>query len=352
MPPLLRYLLELRFRALFRSLRYLVQRDPFGLLLAVGGIIAIVVFISKNVHRPPMILIVLALHSGVVQVIHTLRKDAPFLVSLGIAPRVVFLWEYCILALPSMVLLVFTAYPITIFAPILISCVFAVLPPFAASALPSGRTNTGLVWLDSAWRQVLMRLIPPLAFEWWGGLRQRGGMIFVLWTGALLLAWQPFLLSVCLFFLIITPIEFYGMGEHRSMAKALYQSPTQFLLLKIKHGFRCYALLLTPPVALGMALNIRQNLASNGLDGIWEQMLIFAGALATVMLVSALLATLCVLAKYSFYIEGLPFMFAVSSVIVLTLATLWHPYISVIGLGVSFSFLIPKATKRLRIEFS
>jgi hypothetical protein len=204
---------------------------------------------------------------------------------------------------------------------------------------------------------MLMRLIPPLAFEWWGGLRQRGGMMLVLWTGALLLAWQPFLLSIFLFFLIITPIEFYGMGEHRSMAKALYHSPAQFLLLKIKHGFRCYALLLTPPVALGMALNIRQNLASSGLDGmweqmIWEQMMIFVGALAAAMLVSALLATLCVLAKYSFYIEGLPFMFAVSSVIVLTLSTLWHPYISVIGLGVSFSFLIPKATKRLRIEFS
>jgi hypothetical protein len=199
---------------------------------------------------------------------------------------------------------------------------------------------------------MLMRLIPPLAFEWWGGLRQRGGMMFVLWTGALLLAWQPFLLSIFLFFLVITPIEFYGMGEHRSMAKALYHSPAQFLLLKIKHGFRCYALLLTPPVALGMALNIRQNLVSNGLGGIWEQMLIFGGVLAAVMIVSALLATLCVLAKYSFYIEGLPFMFAVSSVIVLTLSTLWHPYISVIGLGVSFSFLIPKATKRLRIEFS
>jgi hypothetical protein len=304
-----------------------------------------------------MIAIIIALHSGVVQVIHNLRKDAPFLVSLGIAPKVVFLWEYCILALPSMALLVFTAYPITIFAPILISCAFAVLPPFAATALSSDRTNTALIWLRNAWRQVFMRLIPPLAFEWWGGLRQRGGMMLVLWTGALLIAWQPFLLSVFLFFLIITPIEFYGMGEHRSMAKALYHSPAQFLLLKIKHGFRCYALLLTPPVALGIALNIRQNLASNGLDGIWkqmmwEQMLIFGGALAAVMLVSALLATLCVLAKYSFYIEGLPFMFAVSSVIVLTLSTLWHPYISVIGLGVSFSFLIPKATKRLRTEFS
>lgn len=354
MPPLLLYLLELRFRALSRSIRNLLQRDLFGVILVLGAVIGSIVFAGKNIHRPAMIAIILAFHSGLVQVIHSLRKDAPFLVLLGIAPKIVFAWEYCLLALPSLVLLAFTAYPVAVFLPILISCVFALLPPLSSSSsviLPS-RASTVFVWLRKSWRWVLMRLIPPLAFEWWGGLRRRWLVVLILWTGSFVLAWQPFLLSAILLLLAITPIEFYGIGEHRSMAKALYYSPRQFLLLKIKQGSRCYALLLTPPVTLGMIFQIGQNPVPVSVDGILGQVLILTGAIAASVLVSGLLATLCVLAKYAFYVEGLAFMFAVSSVVTLTLATLWHPFISVLGLGVSFSFLIPKAVKRLQIVFS
>lgn len=352
MPSLLQYLLRLRFYALARSLRYLAFRDPLGLTLAAGIMIAMVVFVAKGIHRPEMALILVLFHAALIQFLHGLRKDAPFLASLGLAPRSVFMWEYSCLALVSAFPLVFTVYPLTVFLPFVISCGFALLPSSALSAKRVGKQSSGMTQGKALVQRLLMRLVPPLAFEWWGGLRTRGLILTIHWIGAILLAWQPFLLSAILFFLILIPIEFYGIGEHRAMAQALYRSPRQFLLLKIGQGFRCYALLLTPLVALGMAHYAWQHLAVVSIGGVLEQFTMIAVAIMASLLVSGLLAALCVLAKYSFYVEGLPFMFAVSSAVLLTLATLWHPFISVIGVGVSFSVLIPKATKRLEIMFS
>jgi len=357
MQPILAYILRLRLNAFARSLRSLAGRDPFGLALALGAIAAGTVFFARNIHRVEMLIMIPMLHLALVNFIHGMRKDAQFLASLGVSRRVLFMWEYSILALPAVLLLAFSAYPQAMLLPIALSALIAPTPPFAWShrQLMPSRQHTFFFSqkaIRRGFRKFFTWLVPPLAFEWWGGLRQRRLALIILWTGAFLLAWQPFLLSVVLFFLVITPIEFYGRGEHRSMVQSLYRSPSQFLRLKIKQGFRGYAMLLTPPVMLGMAYYLLHNPSSVGANMLIAQVPLFLAALAASLAVSFILTSLCVVAKYAFYVEGMPFMFAVSSMVTLTLATLWHPYISIIGLSVSFSILIPKATKRLRILFS
>lgn len=357
MQPILAYILRLRLNAFVRSLRSLTGRDPFGLALALGAIVGCVVFFARNIHRVEMLIMIPMLHLALVNFIHGMRKDAGFLAGLGVSRRLLFLWEYSVLAVPAVFLLAFSAYPQAMVLPIVLSAIIASTPPFAWShrRLAPSRQNSFFsshkILLHTL-RKFFTWLVPSLAFEWWGGLRQRRLALFILWTGAFLLAWQPLLLSAILFFLVITPIEFYGTGEHRSMVQALYRSPSQFLRLKVSQGFRGYAALLTPPVMLGMAHYILRNLSSVSVNTLFAQVPLLLASVVASLAVSFILASLCVVAKYAFYVEGMSFIFAVSSMVTLTLATLWHPYISIIGLSVSFSILIPKAVKRLRILFS
>lgn len=353
------YLLTLRWKALVRSVRYLAMRDSFGLALACGAVAVFLFVAIKGIHRLDGILLVVTAHTSIIAAINSLRNDALFLDFLGISPKAVFTSEYLILAFPPSLVLLFSSYPIISLAPYLISCVFAVIPPFNASLFRSEvksdaqrRSTLSFAQYRRFVRMMLMWVVPPLAFEWWGGLRQRRAAVTILWTGGIVVAWQPFLLGIILCFLVLIPVEFYGVGEHPGMVEALYRSPAQFLLLKVRQGFRCYALLLTPLVSLGMALHIAQNLVSVNTATLLAQIPLFLASLAASLAVSLLLASLCVVAKYAFYVAGLSFMFAVSTSVVLTLLTLWHPSISVIGIGMSFSLLVPKAMKRLQYQFS
>lgn len=352
MSSLYTYLLLLRRRALVRSLRYLLRRDPFGLAISALILVLLAVIIGANAHRPQSALLLVVAHFGFVSFLHNLRKDAPFLAWLGLRPQRVFCLEYLLIALPSTIFLAFTPFPLTIFLPMLISCAFSLVSPESIGAFffPQRFTVSSNRMYGSRTKRFLQQgfiaLLPTTAFEWQGGLRERKVLIASLWGSVVFLAWQPFLLGIILFFLVLIPVEFYGIGEHRGMVQALYRSPSQFLVLKIKHGFGGYALLVTPLLCLGMTLHVINNSATMTLP---QQISLVALSLCASLLISLLLASLCVLAKYAFYVEGLPFSLAVSTVVIVTVLTLWHPFISVIGLGVSFSLLIPKARKHLRL---
>ncbi|MCU0424475.1 MAG: hypothetical protein MUF71_02495 [Candidatus Kapabacteria bacterium] len=347
---LLLFLITLRWRALVRSLRYLVKRDAFGIFLVMALCLVFGVIVAKNIHREISVVFIITLHGALLSFLHSLRKDAPFLAWLGVPPRKVFCVEYSILAVPGIIALLFTPFPWLFVLPLLISCAFAVILPEQFSSIfrlhQSSAAQGQKISFQHLTKQGFITFLPSMAFEWQGGLRQRKVMVGILWIGSLLLAWQPFLLSVLLVILALVPVEFYGIGEHRTMLQALCISPSQFLRLKIKQGFLGYSFLLTPLVCLGMGVYLVKNVATIHIS---QQVLFIIAAFGASCLVCLILSALCVLAKYAFYAEGLPFSFAVSTVVVLSLLTLWHPFISIIGLGTSFSILTSKAHKRLRL---
>ena len=304
-------------------------RDPFGLALALGAIPWLCsVFRSEhssrgNDHNDS------DAASGIGEFYSWYAQGRRFSRWSGELVVVCSLWEYSVLAVPAVCLFAFSAYPQAMVRSVVLFGNYCSTPPFAWShwrLTPSRQkpfSSQRPSFMPS--RKFFTWFVPSFAFEWWVFFVSADWR-FLPFDGAFLPGHgNRFAERDTLFLGADYADRVYGTGEHRSMVQALYRSPSQFLRLKVSQGFLlrlCCAA--DPPVMPGMVHYILRNLPSVSATLFWASAVIpcVGGGFLSSIVYSRVV---CVVAKYAFYVEGMSFMFVVSSMVTLTLANTLAP---------------------------
>ena len=262
------HVLMLRLNQLIRLAREIgvIRTGVVVLLLAL-------VMARINTLTGPLTYLVVTLLVLQLTLVHLFRKDKTFLQQLGIRRPMLYLAEYHALASPVTLLLLLNRHWGAL--SLLVATVSVI--PWLSVTLLTARTG-------NAWS---LRFIPPHAFEWKSGLRQRGGLIGSLYALALVLSPYPFatLLVIIAFTFIVT--TFYNESESRQLVGVFADSPTHFLLKKGRTQLALFWSGCAPLLLIFLVVNPRY----------WYVLLIWG-------FVSSIIQLLSIHLKYSLYEPG------------------------------------------------
>lgn len=236
----IQHFLEVRCLLVFRSLADagwgLVG---FALLLSAGISFP---FLLKIFNQPrPIWALVLALPAVI---LHFSRRDGRFLQQIGLPLYPTLLFEYLLVSLPSLLLLL--ASDNFLGVAVLLAAVAALpfLPLAGGRQFGEQVNNFSLEWL------------PGWAFEWRAGIRQMGWGFAVLWLGGLGISWWVGGLPLFGFLFAVVAISFFENLESKEILQQQFDRRGAFWQKTWRHVALAWAFLL-PQSALFLLFNFQ-----------------------------------------------------------------------------------------------
>ncbi|MCD7938243.1 MAG: hypothetical protein LUG98_15405 [Tannerellaceae bacterium] len=220
----------LKFR--FRQTGKFLKEIPVPYLVLLGGAVGILFyFCSLWSMHPKGAWIITGCAVLILLYRHLQRKDHSFLALIDENPPRIYISDYLLLLGPLLVIFLFRLQWLPLLGVLAGITVVSLSPP------PRKKTDKGIP---------VPSFIPVCTFEIRSGFRQYGIFLTVLYTGACLALFLPYLSLFFLWFYTANFSQFYLRGEGRDILVGSEQNTTSFLRSKLELHLKIYGSTLLP----------------------------------------------------------------------------------------------------------
>lgn len=207
-------LLHIRLKQIYRASSGLgLFRSLFVAVLVIFLLMALYTYISM----PEWSQWISAGYVASIFIIHIKRPDKQFLKVNFINYRLVYFFEYVLLALPLLVCLLYLQF----FEIVSVSFLGLAVIPFLGFAFQKKGLNNRII-----------RAIPDEAFEWKAGIRKYFSFGIIVWLTGLSTSWYVGSVPIAIILLSLIVVNFFESGEPLSILISTELTPKRFLFRK------------------------------------------------------------------------------------------------------------------------